>query len=146
MPAKRSTARSHWLVKSEPVTYPWSQLVRDRKTVWDGVRNAQARNSLAAMRVGDLVLFYHSTEGKEIVGVAKVVRRAYPDPTSDDPRWLVVELAPQRALARPVGLAEIKADPALAKIPLVKQSQLSVMPIEAAAFARILELAGTRVR
>lgn len=144
MPAKRPAARSHWLVKSEPLVYPWTQLVRDRKTVWDGVRNAQARNNLAAMSVGDLVLYYHSNEGKQVVGIARVARRAYPDPTSDDPRWLAVELAPQRALARPVGLAEIKSDPALKKIPLVTHSRLSVMPIDAGAFERILELSGTK--
>jgi predicted RNA-binding protein with PUA-like domain len=120
--------------------YPWSQLVREKKTVWDGVRNAQARNNLAEMKRGDRVLFYHSNEGKEIVGIASVIRTARPDPTTDDPRWLVVELAPSKALARPVTLAEIKADPELRKIALVTQSRLSVMPIDARAFERILAL------
>ena len=135
-----------WLVKSEPLKYAWADLVRDGSTYWDGVRNAQARNNLAAMKKGDRVLYYHSNEGREVVGVARVTKEAYPDPTSDDERWLVVDLAPLLALKRPVTLAEIKADRRLAKIPLVTQSRLSVMPIEARAFARILELGDTKVR
>ena len=138
--------RSHWLVKSEPSAYSWDDLVRDGSTRWDGVRNAQARNNLAAMRVGDTVLYYHSGEGKQVVGVARVARAAYPDPTADDPRWLVVDLAPVKPLARPVTLVEIKADRALRGIPLVTQSRLSVMPLERAAFEHILELGGTRLR
>jgi predicted RNA-binding protein with PUA-like domain len=98
------------------------------------------------MRVGDAVLYYHSGEGKQVVGVARVTRASYPDPTSDDPRWLVVDIAPRKALARPVTLAEIKADRALRGIPLVRQSRLSVMPLERGAFERFLELAGTRLR
>jgi len=133
-------ARGHWLVKSEPSTYSWERFVREGSTLWDGVRNAQARNSLAAMGRGDPVLFYHSGDAREVVGVAKVARRAYPEPGAGDPRWLAVDLVPVRALARPVALAEIKADRALAKIPLVRQSRLSVMPLEAAAYARILAL------
>ena len=139
-------ARSHWLVKSEPSAYAWSDLVRDGSTRWDGVRNAQARNNLQAMRVGDVVLYYHSNQGKEVVGVARVARAAYPDPSTDDARWRVVDLAPVKALARPVTLAAIKADRALRGIPLVTQSRLSVMPLEAAAFERILELGETRLR
>jgi predicted RNA-binding protein with PUA-like domain len=138
-------ARGHWLVKSEPAKYAWDALVSDGRTFWDGVRNAQARNHLAAMRKDDLVLYYHSNEGKEIVGVARVVREAYPDPTGDDPRWVAVDLAPVAPLARPVGLAEIKADRELRGIALVRQSRLSVMPIERAAFQRILRLGGTRL-
>lgn len=138
--------RSHWLVKSEPLAYAWSQLVEDGATVWDGVRNAQARNNLAAMKRGDLVLYYHSGEGKQIVGVAAVKRSAYPDPSASDPRWLVVELAPRAVLKRPVTLLEIKADPKLAKLLLVTQSRLSVMPIDPRAFARILELGETKLR
>jgi predicted RNA-binding protein with PUA-like domain len=134
-----------WLVKSEPSAYAWDELVRDRRTYWDGVRNAQARNNLAAMKKGDLVLYYHSGQGKEVVGVARVAKEAYPDPTSDDPRWVVVDLVPVAPLARPVGLAEIKGDARLAKLPLVTQSRLSVMPVERAAFDRILKLGGTRV-
>lgn len=135
-------ARGGWLVKSEPSVYAWDDLVRDGSTYWDGVRNAQARNNLAAMKKGDRVLYYHSNQGKEVVGVARVTKAAYPDPTSDDERWVVVDLAPVKRLARPVTLAEIKADRRLAKIPLVTQSRLSVMPIDAAAFGRILELGG----
>lgn len=137
--------RGHWLVKSEPGTYAWDDLTRDRGTAWDGVRNAQARNHLAAMGRGDFVLYYHSNVGKEVVGVARVKRTAYPDPTSDDPRWLVVDLVPVKPLAQPVTLTDIKADPKLAKIPLVTQSRLSVMPLDAASFDRILALGKTRV-
>ena len=136
---------SHWLVKSEPGTYGWADLVKDGKTRWDGIRNAQARNNLQAMRVGDRVLFYHSGEGKEIVGVAKVVKPAYPDPTTDDERWVVVDLAPVVPLRAPVSLADVKKDAALAQVPLVRQGRLSVMPIEARAFARILALGKTKL-
>lgn len=134
-----------WLAKSEPSTYSWDELVRDGRTVWDGVRNPEARNNLAAMQRGDLVLFYHSGESKAVVGVAKVVREAFPDPKADDPKWLAVELAPVRALARAVSLAEIKADARLAKIPLVTRGRLSVMPLEAKACEAILKLGGTRL-
>ena len=133
-------ARGHWLAKSEPAKYSWDDFEGDGKTYWDGVRNAQARNNLAAMKKGDLVLFYHSQEGKEVVGVARVTKPAYPDPTTDDERWVVVDLEPVRRLARPVTLAEIKADRALAKIPLVRQSRLSVMPLDKAAFEKIVAL------
>jgi predicted RNA-binding protein with PUA-like domain len=132
--------RRYWLAKSEPSTYSWDDLVEDGSTCWDGVRNAEARNHLRAMRKEDRVLFYHSKRGKQVVGVARVTREAYPDPTTDDERWLVVDLAPVRPLARPVGLAEIKDDPALAGIPLVKQSRLSVMPLPKQAFDRILRM------
>ncbi len=133
-------ARAHWLVKSEPFKYSWDDLVRDGSTYWDGVRNYQARNNLRAMKVGDRALYYHSNEGKEIVGVARVTRGAYPDPTSDDDRWVVVDVAPVVALKLPVTLAQIKADAQLRGIPLVTQSRLSVMPIEKAHYDRILEL------
>ena len=139
-------ARRHWLVKSEPNKYSWDDLVKDGATYWDGVRNAQARNNLQEMRVGDRVLYYHSNEGLEVVGVARVARRAYQDPTTDDERWVVVDLAPLRALDRPVPLKQIKADAALSGIPLVTQSRLSVMPIEKPAFDRILVLGGTKLR
>ena len=139
-------ARRHWLVKSEPFKYSWDDLVKDGSTYWDGVRNAQARNNLRDMRVNDRVLYYHSNEGLEIVGVARVTKRAYQDPTTDDERWVVVDLVPLRALRRPVSLNQIKADRALRGIPLVTQSRLSVMPIEKPAFDRILELGGTKLR
>ena len=136
---------SHWLVKSDPDTYGWAELVKDVKTRWDGVRNAQARNNLQAMSMGDLALFYHSGERKQIVGVAKVVKAAYPDPTTDDERWVVVDLAPVASLKQPVTLADVKRDPALAQIALVRQGRLSVMPIESRAFARILALGKTKL-
>ena len=131
-------ARGYWLVKSEPSKYSWDELARDGSTYWDGVRNSQARNNLAAMKLGDPVLYYHSNEGKEVVGIAKVTKTAYPDPTADDERWVVVDLAAVKPLARPVTLKEIKADAALAKILLVTHSRLSVMPIPKPAFDRIV--------
>jgi len=136
-------ARAFWLVKSEPNKYSWDDLVKDGSTYWDGVRNAQARNNLVAMKVGDRVLYYHSNIGKEVVGIAKVTKASYPDPTTDDERWVVVDLAPVRPLAEPVTLAQVKADAKLKKIPLVTQSRLSVMPIDKAAFERILKLGKT---
>jgi predicted RNA-binding protein with PUA-like domain len=139
-------ARSYWLVKSEPDKYSWDDLVRDGSTYWDGVRNAQARNNLKAMAKGDLVLYYHSNEGREVVGVARVTRTAYQDPTTEDERWVVVDLEPVKPLSRAVTLAEVKADPRLAKVPLVTHSRLSVMTVEAPAFKRILSLGGTRLR
>jgi predicted RNA-binding protein with PUA-like domain len=139
------SARAHWLVKSEPETYSWDDLVKDGATRWDGVRNAQARNNLRAMSVGDLALFYHSGEGKEVAGVARVAKAAYPDPTSDDERWVAVDLEPVAKLRAPVALADAKADPALAETPLVKQGRLSVMPIAGPAFERILALGKTRL-
>jgi predicted RNA-binding protein with PUA-like domain len=130
-----------WLVKSDPETYAWDDLVKDGGTRWDGVRNAEARNNLAAMRPGERVLFYHSGEDKAVVGIAKVKKAAYPEPGAGDPRWLAVDLAPAKKLARPVTLAAIKAERSLAKIRLVTHSRLSVMPIEAEAFEQILSLA-----
>lgn len=136
-------ARCHWLVKSEPSKYAWSDLVRDRRTYWDGVRNFAARNHLQAMSQGDLVLYYHSNEGKQVVGIARVARTAYPDPSSDDERWVVVDLVPVRALVEPVPLAAIKAQPKLQQIALVRQGRLSVMPLSAADFRHILRLGKT---
>jgi predicted RNA-binding protein with PUA-like domain len=138
-------AQGHWLVKSEPAKYAWDELVKDGRTYWDGVRNPQARNNLRAMARGDLVLYYHSNEGKEVVGVARVAKTAYPDPTTDDERWLVVDLVPVKALREPVTLADVKADASLAEIPLVTQSRLSVMPIGKKAFERILKLGRTKL-
>ena len=141
-----SRGRQHWLVKSEPAEYSWEQFVADGATYWDGVRNAAARNNLQAMRVGDFVLYYHSNEGKEVVGIARVTRSAYPDPTSDDLRWVAVDLAPVQPFGEAVTLKRIKADPALLEIPLVRQSRLSVMALEPSAFDRILSLGKTRLR
>ncbi len=133
-------ARGHWLVKQEPTAYSWDQLVRDGRTSWDGVRNYQARNNLQAMKVGDRVLFYHSVEGQAVVGIAEVAREAYPDPTTKDERWVAVDLIPVKALRRPVGLDAIKATKAVADIPLVRQSRLSVMPLPKDAFDTIVAM------
>ena len=133
-------ARSHWLVKQEPTAYSFTQLQKDKKTAWTGVRNHQARNNLAAMKSGDAVLFYHSVVGKEVVGVCEVVREHYPDPTAEDPGWVAVDLKAVAALAHPVALDTIKSEAVLSNIPLLKQSRLSVMPLEKAAFDRIIAL------
>jgi predicted RNA-binding protein with PUA-like domain len=132
--------QGYWLVKQEPTKYSFDDLVRDKRTMWEGVRNFQARKNLASMRRGDAVLFYRSVEDPAVVGVCEVVKEAYPDPTADDPRWVAVDLKAGRKLARPVPLAEIKAQPALRDIPLLRQSRLSVMPLERAAFERIVKL------
>ena len=130
----------HWLVKSEPFKYSWEKFNQDGRTFWDGVRNYQARNNLREMKEGDLVLFYHSNEGKAVVGIAKVVKEAYQDPTTDDKNWVVVDLSPVESLKNPVTLEQVKADPQLANIGLVRQGRLSVMSVKAEEFDRILEL------
>ncbi len=137
-------AKQHWLVKQEPEEYAWADLVRDGRTDWTGVRNFQARNHLRAMRVGDPVLFYASVTTKAVLGVARVSRAAFADPTAtaDEGDWSAVELTAVRALARPVTLGMIKAEPGLAEIALLRQSRLSVMPLRAAEFARLVELGG----
>ena len=133
---------NYWLVKQEPEDYPFSRLVADGHTDWTGVRNFQARNNLRAMKNGDRVLYYHSGGEKAIVGTVRVSREAFPDSTlaADDPpgEWFAVELSADKPLARPLPLAEIKTDPALQDLPLVKQSRLSVMPVSRAAFEHIL--------
>ncbi|ALL07822.1 ubiquinol-cytochrome C reductase [Pedobacter sp. PACM 27299] len=129
-----------WLVKSEPFKYSWDQFNKDGRTFWDGVRNYQARNNLKAMKEGDLVLFYHSNEGKNVVGIAKVVKEFYQDPTTDDIKWVVVDLAPVEALKTPVSLEQIKAEESLQDISLVRQGRLSVMPLKAEEFDKILEM------
>ena len=136
-------ARAYWLVKSEPDQYSWDDLVKDGSTYWDGVRNYQARNNLREMKVGDYALYYHSNVGKEVVGISKVIRSAYPDPTTDDDRWVVVDVAPVKPLKVPVTLAQIKADPQLQQVPLVTHSRLSVMPLEKSDFERIVKLGKT---
>lgn len=130
----------YFLVKTEPFKYSWDQFIADKGTFWDGVRNYQARNNLKEMRLGDLVLFYHSNEGREVVGVAKVVKEHYPDPTTDDERWVAVDLEPVQALDRPVTLREIKQDPMLQEMALVRQGRLSVTPLKKEEFDRVLEL------
>ena len=130
----------HWLVKSEPFKYSWEKFNEDGRTFWDGVRNYQARNNLRAMKEGDLVLFYHSNEGKNVVGVAKVVKEAYQDPTTSDANWVVVDLVPLQSLDKPVTLEQIKAEESLKDISLVKQGRLSVMSLKATEFDKILEM------
>jgi predicted RNA-binding protein with PUA-like domain len=130
----------YWLVKSEPEAYAWSDLVRDKRTAWTGVRNYAARLHLNAMRPGDRVKFYESVTTKAAVGIAEVTKAAFPDATADEPGWVAVELKAVEPLARPVTLEQIKADKSLANIPLIRQSRLSVMPLAAAAFKRILKL------
>lgn len=133
---------NHWLVKQEPEEYSWADFERERGTLWTGVRNFQARNALAAMRRGDRVLFYHSGAAREVAGVAEVAAEARPDPTSEDPRWVAVELRPLSPLPRPVPLAAIKAEPSLATLPLLRQPRLSVMPIPPEAFEKIAAMGG----
>ena len=130
----------YWLVKSEPDAYSWQDFVKEGKAVWDGVRNYQARNNLREMKKGDLVLFYHSVSSREVVGMARVSHEHYPDPTTRDDRWLVVELVPEMHFQKPVSLAQIKADERLSQIALIKQSRLSVMPLEKEHFDAIVEL------
>ena len=135
---------NHWLVKSEPETYSWATLVKDRKTAWTGVRNYQARIHLRAMKTGDRVLFYHSGETKNIVGLAKVVKAAYADPTADEGDWVCIDLAPVKPLANPVNLTTVKTDKVLQDMVLVKNSRLSVQPVTEAQFKRVMELTETR--
>ena len=131
---------NHWLVKSEPFKYSWEQFNKDGRTFWDGVRNYQARNNMRDMRNGDLVLFYHSNEGKNVVGIAKVVKEAYQDPTTDNTNWVVVDIVPVESLKNPVSLAQVKEEESLKDISLVRQGRLSVMPLKAEEFDKILEM------
>ena len=131
---------NYFLVKSEPFKYSWDQFNKDGRTFWDGVRNYQARNNMKLMKEGDLVLFYHSNEGKNVVGIAKVVKEFYQDPTTDDANWVVVDLSPVETLKNPVSLADIKGEESLKDISLVKQGRLSVIQLKAAEFDKILEM------
>ena len=133
---------SYWLVKSEPAKYAFADLQRDGKTVWDGVRNFTARGNLKAMKVGEEVLYYHSQEGLAVVGIAKVVKEAFPDASDPSGRFVAVELAPVRELKRPVTLAEMKGEPALADLQMVRQGRLSVSPVSDAEWKTILKMAG----
>ncbi len=137
-------SRSTFVIKSEPFVYSFDQLAADKKTAWEGVRNFEARNTLRAMKKGDLCLFYHSNEGKEIVGVAKVVREAYQDPTTDED-WSAVDVAPVKKLKRPVTLAELKEHPVLSKMKLVTRSRISVTPVTDAELRAVLELGNTKL-
>lgn len=132
---------NYWLIKSEPFKYSWEQFETDKETFWDGVRNYQARNNLRDMQVGDLCLYYHSNEGKEVVGVAEVIKSAYQDPTTDNTQWVAVDVKPYKKLDKTVTLAQIKADTRLSDIGLIRQPRLSVISISEDHFNIILELA-----
>ena len=133
---------AYWLVKSEPFKYSWDDFVKDGKTFWDGVRNYAARNFLRDMKVGDQVLFYHSNEGLEMVGIAQVVKEHYPDPTTNEEAWVVVDLQPVKKLNQPVTLKQIKGDKRLADMAIIKLSRLSVTPVTEGEWRVIMELAG----
>lgn len=135
---------NYWLVKQEPEAYSWNDLVRDKKTSWTGVRNFQARNNLKAMKKGDPVLFYHSVSEKQIVGIAKVHKEFYPDPSSEDPNWVTVDIAPDKTLKRAVTLDEIKNTPGLENIALIRQSRLSVMPLTPFEFEILIQMGGNK--
>lgn len=135
---------AYWLVKSEPFKYSWDQFVKDKKTFWDGVRNYAARNFLRDMKKGDEVFFYHSNEGLEIVGIARVVKESYQDPTTDEDAWVVVDLAPVKRLPNSVTLKQIKAEPKLKDMALLKLSRLSVTPVTPDQWEQILKMAEAR--
>ena len=137
---KKLNKTNYWMVKQEPETYSWDDFVRDGSTDWTGVRNYQARNNLRKMKTGDRVLFYHSGKDKAVVGLAEVLKSAYPDPTADDPQWVAVDLKPIRALGVPVPLPAIRYDKRLSGLPLIKQSQLSVMPLTKDEFDTLLTM------
>lgn len=136
----------YWLVKSEPELYSWEKFVSEGSATWEGVRSYQARNNLQAMAKGDPVLFYHSQEGREVVGIATVSKEAYQDPTTDDERWVTVDITPTVALQKPVPLSAIKMDERLQEIGLIRQSRLSVMPLKPEEFDALLELGETTLR
>jgi len=135
---------AHWLIKSEPFKYSWDQFVKDKQTFWDGVRNYAARNNLRDMKKGDEAFFYHSNEGLEIVGIAKVVKESYQDPTTEEDAWVVVDFKPVRKLKKPVTLAQMKADPRLANMDLLRLGRLSVGKVTDEEWNIVLELAGER--
>jgi predicted RNA-binding protein with PUA-like domain len=133
---------AYWLIKSEPFKYSWDQFVKDKQTFWDGVRNYAARNNLRAMKKGEEVLFYHSNEGVEIIGIAKVAKEAYQDPTTEDAAWLVVDFKPFKKLKNPVTLIQVKADKRLANMDLVRLGRLSVQSVKQEEWDIIMEMAG----
>lgn len=133
---------AYWLVKSEPFKYSWEQFEKDKQTFWDGVRNYAARNHLRSMKKGDLVLFYHSNEGLEIVGIAKVVKESYQDPTTDEDAWVVVDLQVHKKLKKPVSLADMKKDKRLSNMALIRIGRLSVQPVTDEEWKVIMEMAG----
>lgn len=136
---------NYWLVKSDPEDYGWEHLSKDKKTTWTGVRNYAARIHLKGMKKGDLVLFYHSQAGQAIVGITKVTKEFFPDPSTEDEQWVAVELAVVKPLNQPVTLAEIKAIKSLKDFPLVRISRLSVMPVSESEFAKVLEMGKTKI-
>ena len=136
---------AYWLIKSEPFKYSWQKFQEDGRTFWDGVRNYQARNNLKAMKEGDLLLWYHSNEGLEIVGIAKLVKEAYQDPTTDDTNWVVVDVEPYKTLVKPVSLATVKSDPRLSQMALVRLGRLSVQPVTEEEWSIIMELSETSI-
>lgn len=131
---------NYWLIKSEPGAYSWADLESDKETLWDGVRNYQARNNLKAMKVGDFCLYYHSVNEKQVMGVAKVVKEFYPDPTAKEGDWVVVDVVPEMKLKNPVTLQQVKADERLNDMVLVRNSRLSVQPVKKEEFEVILEI------
>ena len=135
---------NYWLIKSEPFKFSWDQLVNEKKTYWDGVRNYLARNYLKAMKKGDKIFFYHSNEGLEIVGIAKVVKEYYQDPTTPEPAWVVVDIAPVKKLKKPITLTQIKAKKDLQEMSLIKSMRLSVQPVREEEWNKILEMAGEK--
>jgi predicted RNA-binding protein with PUA-like domain len=143
---KKPAKNSYWMVKQEPETYSWTDFVNDGRTDWSGVRNYQARNNLREMKNGDRVLFYHSGKDKAVVGLAEVVKSAYKDPTADDPQWVAVDLKPIKPFATPVLLAAIRYDKRLSQLPLIRQSQLSVMPLTKDEFDVIVTMGNSKPR
>jgi predicted RNA-binding protein with PUA-like domain len=135
---------AYWLIKSEPFKYSWDQFVKDGSTFWDGVRNYAARNNLRSMKKGDLAFFYHSNEGLAIVGIAKVVKEAYQDPTTEETAWLAVDFKPYKKLKTPVTLAEIKANPALVNMALIRLGRLSVQPVLDSEWRLVMDMAGEK--
>ena len=143
---KKPAKNSYWMVKQEPETYSWTDFVNDGRTDWSGVRNYQARNNLREMKNGDRVLFYHSGKDKAVVGLAEVVKSAYKDRTADDPQWVAVDLKPIKPFATPVLLAAIRYDKRLSQLPLIRQSQLSVMPLTKDEFDVIVAMGTSKTR
>jgi len=135
---------NYWLIKSEPFKYSWEQFEKDGITFWDGVRNYAARNNLKAMRKGDLLFWYHSNEGLEIVGIAKLVKEFYQDPTTEEDAWVVVDVKPHKKLKKPVSLAQIKSEPRLQNMALVRLGRLSVQPVTADEWKIVMEMAGEK--
>ena len=136
---------NYWILKSEPFKYSWDNLLKDKKTLWDGVRNYQARNNLKAMQKDDWAFFYHSNEGLNIVGLVSIVKIAYPDPTTDDERWVAVDIKPVKTFKHPVSLTDMKQQPGLENLALIRQGRLSVSPVTEQEFKIIMKMAGEKV-